>query len=1304
MDANSMKKRSAVLDTPVLLYECRLADGRTERWSSHRVQAGGEEYEPRVVRHSGFVLAIWGLESGPGNSKLQLTLANTDAYGAQVETSTGWKGARLVVRFAFLNCESGTLTSEPEAVFLGICNPVEEMTETELRLSFSSRLNLERQTLPGTPIQPRCPWLFPTTGEQRAEAVQGGSRGAYSPFFSCGYSPDQPGGVGNPQAGEPYTACNRTKAECAERGMFSRDLAGRETARYGGCQFLPPTIQVRAHGEKLWRTAEAEAGTARAGDRVPLVYGTCWYQPPVIFSRSDGNYVHYEILLGSGPMEGVRRVLADGQEIPEGQRGMNLQASGWWSLVSLGERNGVFNPQFADGAGNPLGDPHGSVAVLAVAVPQSIVRGAGPRFQVLADGLKLPIFDVAGLGQTPRFTRNPAWIMLDVLRRGGWQLEELDLASFARAAEKFDELLPETGVGGQTTMRPRSETGLALVQPRSLGDLLRGLHAAAGSWLAFNKDGRLELGVEGPLSEQQPEPVEGSNSLAALGGGWPAYEFGDGQNGSDGILLDEKDRALLRFWSRPSGASANRYTLEYQDSREEFRQDSLSLVDVDDVAATGQEIAAVYPALGVIHSGQAASVLRLALHKAVRGNQYVELETGVKAFGLRPGQLITLTYGRYGIDRAQYRVLSIEPALNFERLRITAQRHQDAWYAGLSAGAGREASGEGWAGRLARPLAGKRLNADGQEEFEVSETVYAGANEESSVQLKIGYSMPPARTASLAGIPLVEAHEVELAGGELTGGHWYYAFSGVDAQGQESGLSLSRNVVIPDTATQARVRFPGWRTTSGTSKVRVYRGRTPETLRLLGEAPAEQGGFIDDGLPVLFVPPPDPNFFEAKFYWRHELLGPTAVTAWGPSHVEAASLNTTPGTFAGAILRIVSGRGQGQEATVSSNTATVVEVVRPWRIKPDGTSRFCLAEPVWRGGATTTTPAGLLEVPNRPGATIHVLGVALNSAGEESPRALAPLTRWRVTGDESGAPDFDVPGMATFAISPSVGGNLELSNLGVWPLENTRTIHSGTLVTHFVPEYSPAARSTLAEAMTTDSAFVVLNTDLPAAAGDWLRIGEELLLITDVESARRHQVQRGRCESQSAPHAPGTTVAKLERSVHSMVFSGGLFGSPASAAFSHRVPFGGRLLVGAEFYLTNAFGDGPPGRASYTWLPDGGMRFPMGGGYVLQAGGVLALRANACPPLVVGRGTTVQRVEAVAGEAPVGGALVLRVQAGQSTLTEIEFPSGSAAGLVRSPVQGIALPEGTQLTLDILEVPVGAGTWPGKDLTVLLAT
>ena len=52
-----------------------------------------------------------------------------------------------------------------------------------------------------------------------------------------------------------------------------------------------------------------------------------------------------------------------------------MTGTGWYNVVSDGTRNGVFDLDFSDSRGNPLGDPYGSMAYLSVVVPNSINDG-----------------------------------------------------------------------------------------------------------------------------------------------------------------------------------------------------------------------------------------------------------------------------------------------------------------------------------------------------------------------------------------------------------------------------------------------------------------------------------------------------------------------------------------------------------------------------------------------------------------------------------------------------------------------------------------------------------------------------------------------------------------------------------------------------------------------------------------------------------------------------------------------------------------------------------------------------------------
>ncbi len=157
--------------------------------------------------------------------------------------------------------------------------------------------------------------------------------------------------------------------------MFNIDSSGRTTGRFGGLEYVPPTILVRGAGQKNYSLSAVQDNTAAYNDFVPLVYGTQWTLPDVVFLRNDGNLTRMEVLLGMGEIEGILSVLVNDIEIPQGISGVNMTSTGWYNIITAGTRNGKQDPNFADASGNPLGDPYGSMAYLSVVVPNRISDG-----------------------------------------------------------------------------------------------------------------------------------------------------------------------------------------------------------------------------------------------------------------------------------------------------------------------------------------------------------------------------------------------------------------------------------------------------------------------------------------------------------------------------------------------------------------------------------------------------------------------------------------------------------------------------------------------------------------------------------------------------------------------------------------------------------------------------------------------------------------------------------------------------------------------------------------------------------------
>ena len=124
---------------------------------------------------------------------------------------------------------------------------------------------------------------------------------------------------------------------------------------------------------------------ARYNDFVPMVYGTAWYQPPIVFARNDGNLTRMEVLLGMGEIEGVLKVLVNDIEMPAGVIGHQHDRHGLVQHSHAGYAARQLQPGFRGWQRQPAGDPYGSMAYLSVVVPNRINNGQRlPKVSVLA--------------------------------------------------------------------------------------------------------------------------------------------------------------------------------------------------------------------------------------------------------------------------------------------------------------------------------------------------------------------------------------------------------------------------------------------------------------------------------------------------------------------------------------------------------------------------------------------------------------------------------------------------------------------------------------------------------------------------------------------------------------------------------------------------------------------------------------------------------------------------------------------------------------------------------------------------------
>jgi hypothetical protein len=1289
--------------TPLFLFDCVLSSGATERWGTHAVTFDATPYGARLLKHNLFELRASSTDGMDGSAKISVTLANADSHFSQIERETGFKGAQVTIQFLFYDLMANAPASEARVVFRGIANPPDEITESTFRVTFSNRLNLQRIVLPEVQIERRCPWMFPSNDAQRQEALNGGTKGKYSALYKCGYSPDQSGGVGTLNGSVPYTTCDFTRLQCVQRGMFDTDASSHVTRRFGGLEFVPPQIQVRSFGQSGTQLSALQDNLAVYNDFVPLAYGTAWYQPPIVFARNDGNLTRMEVLLGMGEIEGVVTVVVNGIQIPEAQDGTDMTATGWFKVVTAGTRTGGFNLDFTDASGNPLGDPYGNMAMMSVVTPNRISNGQTlASIQVLIQGLKLESFDSTGASLGEAFTNNPAWVLLDVLRRSGWLTTDVDLVSFATAAAYCAELIQTTDLNGNPVSTPRFECNLVVQTRRSAAELTKGIRNGSSLMLTYGNGGLLTLRVENTLAIQQPTVPDGSNSTEMLDGGWPAYEFSDGSATFSGLVRKANGDPAIRLWSQSGPATANRLTVEFQDEFNQYQQDSLSLVDVDDALLTSREVTAAYTALGIPNFDQATRMLQLQLNKTIDGYTLIDFETTVRGIGLAPGDLITVTYLKEGLERQPFRVILLAPGQNYQTLQVTAQWHDDAWYTAGGANATGAPSQAGAETGLPRPLVGSVLDANGIDQFGITETDTQSSDGSFTVTLSAAFEPPALPAASSAAIPLLSLNPtVNTTGGTLTGGqNLYYALSALDANGAESGLSFAVRAKIPSGTNTNEVTLSGLSFSPATAGFNAYRGANPTDFLLIGSNVAVAGTFTDAGATSTLQGPPDENFNHANFYWRIELQPEVVVGIHSATTIGNTTLGMLANDFKGAVVRVTRGTGATQERAVIGNNTTTLTVAPPWTVEPDTTSFFVVANSTWNfGGLGATSPVDL-NVPNQSGATVEISGRAANILNQESAPELNPLTRWQIGGAGGGGGDGDVPPQPIFGLNLAGQGTIELLGIAFTDLTNTHTISAGTLTLFFWDEQSSPSTFILAAAVTDTDTTVTLSVAGPASAGDLIQMESEILeVVATSNGGLTYQVNRGSHGSSAAAHGttPPTIIYHLKRNVTIVPFVNDFFGSPASGSYSSSVFLPDVRVGAAEFFMTNSRGSGAVATAAFGATVDQGLRTLSGGQLSIQVDGYLAIQTDAAPLLVVEDSLAVRDIFAVVGEAPSGGTIGLQLRQGTVvyctlTIADGAFVSNSISGFGLAP-----LASGSQISLDITAVAV---TLPGRDLTV----
>ncbi len=684
---------------------------------------------------------------------------------------------------------------------------------------------------------------------------------------------------------------------------------------------------------------------------------------------------------------------------------------------------------------------------------------------------------------------------------------------------------------------------------------------------------------------------------------------------------------------------------------------------------------------------------------------YIEFETGVKALGQKVGDIITVTYVKEGLIGQPCRILKIQPSTNYRRVRITAQIHNDAWYQDtngqltLLPPTRRQPESEPG---VPDPLYGDEFDEFGEEHFSVTEFQITSSDGSILTEVEVGFKPPDVGQSFVAGIPLLSLQpNVQSSGGSIEGGQTlYYAVTASDSDGKASNPSFVVRATIPPGGSSFRVELTGLSFTPGTASFSVYRGPLPTRLFRIASGQAVTSSFTDTGLTAELTGAPDPRYDHANFYWRLEDTDEFVASTFGPDSVGSSLLNMTVDALIGHSVRLLRGKGAGQERIIANNTATTVFVTSPWVVEPDQSTIFVVSENTWHfGGRARSSPARFL-VPNRGGQVIQITGRAANAQNIESLEGLALITRHRIGGGGLGVADSDVPPEPAFAVTARGDGTLQFSALAFPVLENTQGITTGTFQLYHRDELSGPSTILLATAISSIDTSLTLTSPGSGIADDLIQVEGEILKVTQVSGGGlQYDVERGHCESTPQAHAVNAPVYLLQDRTVIVPFEKAFFGTTVSGAWSRIEPIPNIRLACAELWVTNTFGPSPVATNNYSMLPDGGLRTFGGGQFNFQVEGGLAVLANAVPTVSVQETLSIRDVYAVVKQAPVGADVQLQINQDGSPLTALTVSAGQTNSNVVNGVELPVLQSLANLTLDI--VAVGT-TFPGSDLTVTI--
>ncbi len=473
-----------------------------------------------------------------------------------------------------------------------------------------------------------------------------------------------------------------------------------------------------------------------------------------------------------------------------------------------------------------------------------------------------PYSGLSGLIQYPANTTRPPWILLDLLLWAGWNVSDINIASFIAADAVCGVQVSYQDQNGNTLTKDRYKYQNVLRQRRSMAQVTHGVLGSMNAIAVPNAGGALTLIVKQTLADQQPTLPLGSNyptpiaSVHGAGGagtGYAAYSF----NESD-IIRDDEGRGKPKFTitQRPNPDLPALASVNWQDEDNTYVVDSLTLADLPALQRVSQNTTAAAPADGFANYDQVRRIINTWFAENAWGNPrgdpggtlQVQMTTTFKSVDLQVGQIVLLSWRQDNLSLQPFRILQLKPSTNFETCDLLLQWHNDAWYQdsyGQQITPGANGASAMLPARAPYPVftGGSHYGATADPLHPYSKPNYSLISDTNwqgqATQIKVFRiaGVPPINTFSqLTRAPYVPLQGTPAStGGAIAGGTpIWIGFAAEDSAGQLTPLSNLVSVYVPAGTNTNTATVAGIQWATGTVAYHAWTGTDPQRLYYVG--------------------------------------------------------------------------------------------------------------------------------------------------------------------------------------------------------------------------------------------------------------------------------------------------------------------------------------------------------------------------------------------------------------------------------------------------------------------------------------